>query len=1183
MKEKKYLFILLCVGWLLMLPTKAQAQTYNVSYKEQRIEQIISDLREKTGYEFMYQKQIVENVQPITFSGKKLTLVELLDQIFWDKAGLNYEIVQKTIVLSKKKTQTVNEKRTITGTVTDENGETLPGANIMLVGSTWGTITDMDGKFLLQIEGDDPILRVTYIGMKEQNVRVNAHKSNSLAIRMMNDAKIMDEVLVTGYQNLKRENATGSYQMVSSKEMENRYSGTIVSNLEGKIPGLVSYNTGLNDGGEASLLIRGVGSFQAKTNPLVVVDGLPIEGSIESVNPYEIENVTVLKDASAASIYGARASNGVIVITTKRAHEEKLNVSFSADLTISEKQNYDNYQWADAAELIELEKYNFDYVRKMEDQSVLNNMLQQYQTNPLTFSPVGRMLIENYQGILSDQALNSQLERLSRNDYRKEWQDAMKRNQVLQQYNLALRTKGEVLSSSIVVNFKHDNNGTEKEKNQALTFSYRGDLQAAKWLDLAFGTNIINERAKTHLGGLNGMNSFLPYQSMFNEDGTRSGLEADVWLGEESLNNPDYGFKPVTYNLLDELDMNFQNTRRTNIRSFVHANANILPEWRVSTQFQYEDITYKSDAYYEADSYEMRYLYNLYTAVGDKGKINHHIPEGGRLETNTSEGAYWTFRAQTDYNKVFGKKHEVTAAAGFEYRESQTNTYGNLLMGYDDQTQTNSNGLMNYGTLRDLRGKVSALGANYKMYGAPDASDFKTSDVLHRFYSLYFTGNYVYDRRYSASVSYRVDKTDLFGADPEFRGRPLWSVGLSWNIHNEKFMKEFDWVDALKLRASYGLTGNIDHTVSSYLTATIGTNSANGDKYAKLDTPPNDQLRWEKTASWNVGVDFSLWRNRLSGSLDWYRKEGSDLLTVIDLDPTTGWNQLTINNGEALNTGFELQLNGTILRPASRNGWGVNASLNFAYNKNEVTAIYHEPATGYDALRYYTFHKGYPVHSLFSYRHAGLVNEDNIQYFGWYDAKDEVHTTEITSDEFTVEDIVYSGSLDPKYMASFTPELTYKGFTLSAMFSYYGGHYMRARTDDWTTEGSQYGYEKSGFVSAIPKSYLNYWKTGDSELYPVNGYLGTKARGSMYSQYMDTNVVPADYMKLRNLVLGYNFNKQICRKLGVNELRLRLQMNNVATWKRDDLGIDPEANNAYSGSTLNEAPRSYTMSLFINF
>ncbi len=1179
MKGKKVLFFLLCICWWL-LPTKVNAQEYSVSYKGQSIEQVIQDLREKTGYEFMYQKQVTEEVPAITCTLRNATLVQILDRIFWDIAGLNYEIVQKTIILSKAKKDEESLKQLITGMVVDESGEALPGANILLVGSPTGTIADMDGQFSLLVVGENPTIRVTYIGMKEQNIRVNSQKEKFFIIRMKSDVAIMDEILVTGYQNLKRENATGAYQTVSSKEMDRRYTGTIVENLEGKIPGMMSYSTGLNDSGESALTIRGVGSFQAKTNPLVVVDGLPIEGSIESVNPYEIENITVLKDASAASIYGARASNGVIVITTKRAESEKLSVDFSMDFTISEKQDYSNYRWANAEELIELEQYNFNYVRD-QNSSAFTSLLNYYNSRRKALSPVSRLLVANYVGDLSDQSLSTQLNRLSQNNYRKEWQDAMERNQIVQQYNLSIRTKGKALSSSITLNYKGDNNGVVNERNNALTFSYRGDLKATKWLDFSFGANIINERSKVHISNsYNGINSFQPYQSMYNEDGSRAEMEADIYLDEPSLSDSSYGFKSASYNLLDELNMNFTKARRTNIRSFLHANAEILPGWKVSAQYQYEDIYYKSDSYYEADSYYMRYLYNLYT-VSDGYSVTHYIPEGGRLDTSTSEGRYYTFRAQTSYTKTFAKKHEVDAIAGFEFRESKTKTYNNLLMGYDEQTQTNSNGLLNYGEWKDIEGSLSALGDYYYLYGAPDGDDFTTTNELHRYYSLYFTGNYTFDRRYSASVSYRVDKTDLFGADPKFRGRPLWSVGASWNMHNEKFLKRYDWIDALKLRVSYGLTGNIDQTISSYLTATIGTNELNGGKYATLDTPPNDQLRWEKTASWNAGVDFSFWRNRLSGSFDWYRKKGSDLLTVTDLDPTTGWSQLTINNGEALNTGVELQLNGEILQPANRNSLGINASLNFAYNKNKVTKVNHEASTGYESLLYSTLHEGYPINSLFAYRFAGMVSDGDIQYFSWYDANGEVHTSDISSEDFTVEDAVYCGGMDPKYMASFTPEITYAGFSLSAMFSYYGGHYMRARVDDWSSDGSQYGYSVLTYVDAVPKSYLNYWRSDDKSLYPANGYLGSTNVVGNY-QYMDTNVVPADYLKLRIQILGYNFSKKICRKVGVNALRLRIQMNNVATWTRNNLGIDPEANSAVSGATQNETPRSYTMSLYIN-
>ena len=1194
MNMKREIILWLMAVMFALIPINGIAKNYSVNYQKATFEQVIADLRKKTGYEFVYQKNVIKDAGEITCKLNNVNLQQILNRVILEEAELDYEIVDKTIVISKPKKELPYFKKVITGYVTDENGEPLVGANVKQQGFKNGTVTDVDGQFVITVEGKNPQLLVSFIGMKDKVLTTKDLRKHVVGVALETDEIMMNDVLVTGYQNIKRKSATGSYQTISAKDMDERYTGDIVSNLEGKVPGLVSYDNGMNGDGEQKITIRGVGSFQAKTNPLVVVDGLPIEGSIETVNLYDIENITILKDAAAASIYGARASNGVIVITTKKAKEEKVEIDFNADLCISEKLNYDNFRWANAAQIIQLEQNNFNYIKNAEDPSAFNSLQQYYTNRRRALSPVSRLLMDNYTGVLSDADLQQQLNLLGQNNYRKEWQDAYERNQITHQYNLAIRTNGKSLNSSIVLNYKGDNDGMVKENNNAFQFSYKGILKATNWLNLTFGANVLSERSKTHIyNSYNSINSFMPYQSMYNADGSLARMEADVYLQEPTLQDPQYGFKDVTYNAKEEVGMNFNNSRRTNIRSFVHADFTILPEWKASAQFQYEDIYYKNDAYREGNSYVMRNLYNLYTGMTTSTEydedlddyvsvpsVKHYIPNGGQLNTTTEEGAYYTFRLQTDYSKVFAGKHEVSAIAGFEYRQSRYKTNNNLLLGYDDQTQTNNQGLVDFGELTKIAGQQSALGTDYNMYGAPTGDDFSTSDVLHRFYSLYFTGGYVYDNRYAASVSYRVDKTDLFGADPKFRGRPLWSVGLSWNMHNEEFMKNLKWLNVLKLRASYGLTGNIDQNVSSYLTAKIGVNEINGGKVATLNTPPNDQLRWEKTASFNFGADFSMFNNRLYGSLDIYSKKGSDLLTITDLDPTTGWNQLTINNGKATNKGFELQLNGVIMQPKSRNDLGINAGFNIAYNNNKVTKTTHKPATGEEALNINTLHEGYPIHSLFSYKFAGMSNNGTTQSYSWRGADGEVHTSDIASGEFKVEDAVFSGGLDPKVTASFIPEITYRGFSLSAMFAYYGGHYMRACVNDWSSDGSAFGYSQSEIN--IPAAYLNYWNSSDKTLYPANGYLGgVNITGN--PQYMDTNVVPADYMKLRNIVLGYSFSRGICNKLGINQLRLRFQMNNVATWTRNKFDIDPEANNPVTGLDQNKPPRSYTMSLFVNF
>ncbi|MDE6377985.1 MAG: hypothetical protein K2K72_04490, partial [Duncaniella sp.] len=342
-----------------------------------------------------------------------------------------------------------------------------------------------------------------------------------------------------------------------------------------------------------------------------------------------------------------------------------------------------------------------------------------------------------------------------------------------------------------------------------------------------------------------------------------------------------------------------------------------------------------------------------------------------------------------------------------------------------------------------------------------------------------------------------------------------------------------------------------------------------------------DQLRWEKTSTWNAGVDFAFLGYRLNGSFDFYRKSGSDLLTLTDLDVTTGFSALTINSGNMVNTGIEIQLMGRILQPRTRNDLGINLSFNLAYNHNKVTKIYHFPTSGNSNLSTSTLHIGYPVHSLFSYRDGGFVEQDGRYYASWIDNDGETHTSNITNPEFTVDQCVYSGSLDPKVTGAITPEITWRGFTLSGMFNFYAGHVMRTGADIYTSYGGTSGYRTVFGMGEVHRSALDYWKNPDSGI-PGNGYRATYYSNVSMLGSADSNVVSADYMKFRSLMLSYSFDPKLCRKIGLNDLRLRVQMNNIATWARNGLGLDPEAVDPYTGHNTDKTPRSYTMSLFFN-
>lgn len=1095
------------------------------------------------------------------------------------------------------------ENKTISGIVLDEEGEPLVGASVLIEGTTTGVATDIDGNFTIMTRKKNPVLTVTYIGMQPAKIQIDK-AGVFVKVILKSNTNMMDEVVVTGYQNIKRENATGSYQIIKAEDMDKRYTGDITSNLEGKVPGMV-YDP--KKSGEDAITIRGKSTFSASAKPLVVVDGLPIEGGMDQLNPYEIENITILKDAAAAAIYGARASNGVIVITSKRAKSQKLSVDFNADLRISEKQDYSNMNYASAADMIQLEKYNFAAMLNENPKTIEDNLnlLDRGKANELT--QVMRVLLENHRGNISDSEMNSTFDKWSRNDYHREYRDLVDRTDVTQQYNLALRVQGKSLSSSIVANYSRGNQGTRNAENNSLTISYLGDLKAASWLDITFGLNIVNNRTKGHsLGTYGSMTSFLPYQSMYNEDGTPARLEADIYPGEAILSDPFYGLKDVTYSPVEEVKnrYNENKSRYTNIRSHVMALFHLpVQGWTAQAQFQYEDIFSRSQTLYNKESQMMRSIFNRYTTAntvtewvddpyfdwdswdGDfdhfgkkeetRTEVVNNIPDGDALSVTTTQNKYYTFRAQTRYAREFLNLHNIDFVAGFEYRENHTEYDTGGYYGYDRQTTSNQNMLTNWQYIN--KPTVGVMGSNYTAYGAPIS--FRTGESLHRYYSYYFTGNYVYDSRYSVSGSYRVDKSDMFGTDPKFRGKPLWSVGASWNAHNEEFLRPYTWISALKLRASYGLTGNIDNSVSSYLTASMRTNQF-GNLVGSLNTPPNDQLRWEKTETMNIGVDFAFFNYRLAGTLDYYRKNSSDILTSAELDPTTGWTTMNINSAKMTNNGIELQLDGQILPARRRSDIGVNLGFNIAYNSNKVTDLRRYPTSASEFLGM-SYHKGYPLNSLFSIDYAGLVDIDGVKFVGWYDRQGNVQTTSTSSSTFTMDDIIFSGTTTPKISGALTPEVKWNGFSLSAMMAFYGGHYMRTDNEVWNgmTAGTA-GYKPAFGSATYTKDLLRYW---EGEEVPANGYMSIK-NGSNISigTRRNTAIEHADYMKVRNIILSYTFDPNLCKKIGINNLRLRFQMNNIATWARNSKGIDPEAYSLSGGTHQLKTPRSYTMSLSFN-
>lgn len=1199
------------VAMMALLPASGWARNFTAAFKGESPTAAIALLKKTTGYDFVYQKNLVKDLHAkVTGEFKDVTLEQLLDGTVGMQLGLDYKIVDKTVTL-RPSDRKVSKTTEVKGIVVDNEGEPLPGATIQLKGTTFGIATDADGMFTLELGPGRHELEIRYVGMEPKSVSILPTRQGQLRIELVPNEALMGEVVVTGYQNIKKENVTGAFTMVKAEDLEKRHSSNIAETLEGTIPGMtVSHNDSprANSLGneENKFVIRGVGTFEAGSAPLVVVDGLPIEGGLQTVNMYDINTVTVLKDAAAAAIYGARASNGVIVITTKTAQKQKLKVDFNVDLTLRDKIDYSKAGWATGAQLIDLERRNWKALLAQEGQADLGSLMADWQSGRSIPSPITDLFLQNYTGSLSEADMESRIAAFAGNDYRREWQDLRERTGVLQQYNVAIRTQGSVLSSNVTANYTRDNQGRAGEYDSQLSFRYKGDLKAAKWLDLSFSFNILNQRTKTGVYDaayeLSDINSYRPYETLYNADGSRKRM-----LGTVNLNNPafavaDYELKDHTFNMADEMGKSTQRQRYTNIRSYINALVRLPIEgWTATAMFQYEDINQSSRVQYGGDSYYLRDLYNRCTTYEETqtwvedyanfdwetwdgdwdhyGKVlktmpvlKHNMPDGDVLQTTNQHSAFYTFRVQTDYSHRFADKHDVNVLAGFEYRDNHSSYDSDVFLGYDPTTLTNQNVKADWEFLTGF-GRSGVLGPSYT---ANPYFGFGSGDTLHRYYSWYFTGNYMYDSRYSVFGSYRVDRTDLFGSDPKFRGRPLWSVGLSWNLNNEAFMRGIELINMLKVRGSYGLTGHIAADAKSILTASIRNNDLNGKPEGTVATPPNDQLRWEKTATWNFGLDFSLFDFRLNGSFDYYHKSGTDLLTNVELDCTTGWFKQKLNAGEMTNRGVELQLNGVAVEQLSRDRFGLNLGASFGYNRNKVTKVHVKPVTGND-FRTATLKEGYPMNAIMAIDFAGYQEIDGMTYGTWRGHDGEEHTTQLSNSSFTQDDCIYVGTRTPKWHGGLNIEPKWYGFSLNANFNFYGGHYMNC---DPQIYDLYYG-GAGGYAGATPANALDYWN-GNERAIP-NGYMSKYVDRYTYgmgaSDYR--NYERADYLKLRSLTLSYDFTRGLCRRIGLQDLRLRVQMNNVFTWARNSRGWDPEGY-TLSNSQMMSAPKSYSFSLFFS-
>ncbi|WP_313419667.1 SusC/RagA family TonB-linked outer membrane protein [Sphingobacterium multivorum] len=1189
---RKYLSLVAGIAFMSMIdPYELHAQQVQLNFKNADVEEVITSLSDHYGYEFVFDANLLKAARPISVNLKLSSVEDALSILFKDQP-FSYRLEHKRIILYRKTLS--NNSQLVRGKVIDSLGNTIPGVSIHNIQDNSQTMSSGAGDFELNVTSPEIQLSFRHVSFNEKVVRFSPEQVTR-PVRVMLSAKesMLNEIMITGYQRISKERSPGAYSMINNDQLNKQINVDLASALEGQVAGLTYIKNPARVAADNPVL-RGIGTYSSDvtTNPLIVIDDLPTELTLNDINPYDVESVTVLKDATAASIYGARAANGVIVVTTKKGKGQGVSVNFNVDQFITQKPDIAKMHYASTSDLIdyEIDVYKKELSRYANTTSLFNYYGKLGSGSLKYYSPLYDLFRKESVGEISTEERDATINTWWSNDYIKEFTENVWQNETRQRYNASISQNSTKSNTFVSFNYDKGKGQVMNNKNEKFNLYLKSGFNLTKWLNATVGLNgtySVNKETDGVYNNLflqpryarikneNGNLVYTPYVDLSSSVGPGSAINGET--AEQIAANGN--LKSTAFNVLEALGEGIESNKSLNLRAFTSLRATIYKGLSFQTQFSYELGQASRESFYDEDSYMMRVASNAMVSYNNAtGVYTKNLPAGGRYYQYEDKRYSYTFRNQFNYDNTFGQygEHQLTALAGFEMRQSHVpRPIQQLLVGYNPVTLTSTT--IDWATLSKTGITSYIYGGNVRL---GDLNGGAQKETLHRFTSLYANAGYTYNNRFNLTGSIRVDQADLFGVDPKFKYRPLWSVGAGWNVSNEEFMKNKDWLNSLKLRATYGITGNVDQESSSYGTATWKSDKLFPYlQYLEQKSLPNPMLRWEKTTTTNFGVDFSIFDNRLSTSIDAYNRYSSDLLISAVLDPTVGANSRVINNGALRNKGIEFNINGVWLK---KKDLTASTQLVFSFNKNKVEKVNGLTATAqsYVGSPSNYFFEGSSYNSIMAYRYAGM--ENGYPYFldqnGASNVVFDASGTPTTIRDITSPDaLVNMGTLFPKYTGSINQRLRYKAFDLSAMFVFSGGHKLRKDAIDL------------GSDELTNAGLVNRWTAGADNDYPrllvdypdnLRTYAGTL---STLWRYSDEQIVAADYIKLRNVAVGYQLPKQFAHKAGMQNVKLILQLNNLWTWSAAGDDIDPEAYSLNSGTRYLPLAKTFLMGLSLTF
>mgnify|MGYP002570221408 FL=1 len=948
--------------------------------------------------------------------------------------------------------------------VSAEDNEPMVGVSILEKGTTNGVITDIDGNYTLEIKGTaSATLLFSYIGMQSQAHAVSA-KTGTLNVRLVSDAALIDEVVVVAYGTRKKGTIAGAVSTVKAEKMENVPTAGFDQSLQGQTPGLTVISNSGEPSKAAVFQLRGTNSINSGTSPLFILDGTPISSAdFNTISPGDIESISVLKDASSTSIYGARAANGVVVITSKRGLAiDKAKVTLRAQWGISQLASNDKWVVMNTPERIQFEK------------------------------EIGLDTGQDYD-LLSRTNVN--------------WLDEVFNDRApLQSYELSVNRATDRLNYYVSGGFYDQEGIAQSSSFRRYNMRANAEVKASNWLKVGTNTMMAYEEISQAEEGepalytpISGSRFMLPYWNPYNADGSLASENDGTWTGTGQNPIEWMANNPVSYKKYKLLSTVF---------------AEITPIQNLTIRGQFGADYSHSTAFMQS--------FPSYIINNNSGKAGRSSSDILSLSETLTANYRWALNDDHSFNFLLGQE-------GIDYQSS----------GFQVSTQGQNND------------RLTNLLTGTRATSWPD------SNSAYSYLSFFFRGEYNYKDLYYAEVAARTDASSRFGAD--HRWGMFWSLGFMWNIKNEAFLKDIEWLTSAQVKLSTGTSGNSEIPYYDHLALVSGDANYNDEAGIYPSQSGNEELSWEQTWANNVGVSFGLY-NRVNVNVDFYHKKTTNMLMLVPQSyAITGVGNRWDNIGAMMNRGVEIAIDGDVIRTKDFT-W--NLSANVSYNKNKLLELYNgveEYVNSTTGLKYVV---GHSVREYFMNRYAGVnpANGDAL----WYTADGELTT------EFREEDKVMTGkSFDSPWVGGFGTSLMWKGLSLSAQFSWMAKRYVM--------NNDRFFEESNGLYSAYNQSkrllYDRWKKPGDITDIPRYG-----VTAQLDDRFLDNS----SFLRLKNLTLAYAFPQSLLKKTNFfTSARVYLQGQNLLTWT-GFTGLDPEvATNVYRAQY--PASRQFTLGIDVSF